>query len=91
MRVNNKNIDVIDAINFTNYDNLLLKRRNNNFLLSDYQVEVLNNYGINYNKFKNLHELLFQINVILNINYQEDLDYVASQINEILYYTETKK
>ena len=36
MIINNKEISINDAINFSNYENLLLKRRENDILLSDY-------------------------------------------------------
>ena len=91
MRIKDKNIEVIDAVNFANYQDMLFKRRENNMLLSDYQINVLKSNGINYSIYANLRELLFKINEVLSNNYQEDLDLVASQISEILYYTETKK
>lgn len=91
MRVNNKSIGVSEAIIFANYDHLLLKRRANSLLLSDYQVNVLKKNGINYCNYSNLHDLLFEISDTLESNYEEELDVVAGQISEILYYSETKK
>ena len=91
MRIKDKNIEVIDAVNFANYQDMLFKRRENNMLLSDYQINVLKSNGINYSIYANLRELLFKINEVLSNNYQEDLDLVASQISEFLYYNETKK
>jgi len=91
MKLKNTNICIDDAIKFSDYDNLLLKRRDNNMLLSDFQVNVLLNNGIDYKIYSNIRELLFKINIILADNYQEELDLVASQISEIIYYSETKK
>ena len=91
MKIKEENIDINEAIEVSNYCDFLLKRRDNNLLLSDYQIKVLNTNGINYIKYTNMHELLFDINYILQDNYQEELDLVASQIGEILYYSETKK
>ena len=91
MKLNNKNINVDDAINFADYQQLLLKRRKNNMLLSDYQVNVLENNGINYNDYSNLSELLFGIDSILENYYQEELELVAMEISELLYYSESKK
>ena len=45
MKINNNDIDLDMAINYANIDNVLLKRRDNGFLLSDYQVEVLKRNG----------------------------------------------
>jgi len=91
MKLGNTNICIDEAIKFSDYDNLLLKRRNNNMLLSDYQVNVLLNNGIDYKIYSNIRDLLFRINVILEDNYQDELDLVASQLSEMIYYSETKK
>ena len=91
MRIKDENVEVIDAVNFANYQEILFKRRENNMLLSDYQINVLKSNGIDYSVYRNLRELLFQINEVLSNNYLEELDLVASQITDILYYMETKK
>ena len=91
MIVNNKNISVNDAINFSNFQDLLLHRRENGLLLSDYQVSVLNRNGIDYKKYNNVRELLFEIENYLDDDFDEELDLVSSQLSEFIYYTDTKK
>ena len=91
MKFKNENINIKKAMEIANYQELLLKIRENNFLLSDYQINVLSINGIYYDKYINMHNLLFDINCILQDNYQEELDLVASQRGEVLYYAETKK
>ncbi len=91
MNIKDKSINMDEAITISNYQELLFKRRENGLLLNDYQINVLNNNGIDYKKYGNLHDLLYDIDYILQDNYQEELDIVASQIGEILYYSETKK
>ena len=91
MLINNKNIDINEAMNFSQFDKLLLKRRENNMLLNDYQVTVLNRNGINYNNYFNMKELLFAIMDTLDDDYDEELDLVSSQISEFIYYRDTKK
>ncbi len=86
-----KNISFDEAINFANTDNIILKRRENGFLFSDYQIEVLNRNGLNYQKYSNMHDLLFDIEELLNSDYDEELDLVSAQISELLYYRDTKK
>ena len=61
MEIKNTTIDVNKAINFADYDRLLLKRRSNNMLLSDYQVNILTRNGINYEKYADMSQLLFDI------------------------------
>ena len=46
MIVNKKEVSLDDAIKFSDYEGLLLRRRENNMLLSDYQISVLNRNGI---------------------------------------------
>ena len=91
MNIKDKSINMDEAITISNYQELLFKRRENGLLLNDYQINVLNNNGIDYKKYGNLQDLLYDIDYILQDNYQEELDIVASQIGEILYYSETKK
>jgi len=91
MGIKNNKITVDEAIKFANYDVLLLKRRKNNMLLSDYQISILSRYGINYLNYRNIHDLLFDIEECLYDEYNDELDLVGSQIQDFIYYNETKK
>lgn len=91
MTINKNEISIDEAIKFSNHDELLLKRRENNLLLSDYQVSVLNRNGINYKNFVNIKELLFEIESCLDDYFDDELDLVSSQLSEYIYYNETKK
>lgn len=65
--------------------------RENGMLLSDYQVHILQNNNINYNDYKTISELLFVINNVLNDDYDEQLDEIASQLDESNYYQNVNK
>ena len=91
MLVNKKEISIDDAIKISNYEDLLLKRRDNNILLSDYQVSVLKRNGIDFNKYGSIRELMFEIENYLDEEFDEELDLVSSQLSEYIYYNETKK
>ena len=91
MIINKKEVSIDDAIKISNYEDLLLKRRENNILLSDYQVSVLKRNGIDYNKFISIRELMFEIENYLDEEFDEELDLVSSQLSEYIYYNETKK
>lgn len=91
MMINSKDISIDEAIKVANYEELLLKRRENNLLLSDYQVAVLNRNGIDINKFINIRDLLFEIENCLDDYFNDELDLVGSQISEYIYYSDTKK
>ena len=91
MIINKKEISVDEAIRISEYEGLLLKRRENNMLLSDYQVSVLKRNGIDYNRFNNIRDLMFEIENYLDEDFDEELDLVSSQLSEYIYYNETKK
>ena len=91
MKINNQEINIEDAIKYADYDKLLLRHRDNDLLLSDYQIDVLKRNDIDYFKYANINQLLFDIEEILNIEYDEELDNVSSQLAELSYYKNTKK
>lgn len=91
MVVNKKEVSVDEAVKFANFDELLLKRQENGFLLSDYQISILKRNGINFSNFNNIRDLLFEIECYLDDNFDEELDLVSSQISEYIYYFDTKK
>lgn len=91
MIINKKEVSIDDAIKISNYEYLLLKRRENNILLSDYQVSVLRRNGIDYNKYSSIRELMFEIENYLDEEFDEELDLVSLQLSEYIYYNETKK
>ena len=76
MEIRNQNIEIEEAIKFADYESLLLKRRNNNMLLSDYQVNVLQRNGLNYESYGSIQQLLFDIEEYLNDNYEKALDFL---------------
>ena len=91
MKINNSEINIDEAINYSEFDNVILKRRNNNFLLSDYQISILNRVGIDFNRYSNIRDLLFDVEELLNDIYDDELDLVSNQLSEFIYYNETKK
>ena len=91
MKVNNKEIDISDVIKENDNSDIILIRRKNRMLLSNYQVDVLKRNGIDYNLYNNTHDLLFDVEEVLNENYDEELDLVSMQLAEFIYYNETKK
>ena len=63
-----------------------LKKRSNNMILSDYQINTLQKSGIDYTKYKTVSQILFDINEILDEEDDEELEIVAKQIDEANYY-----
>lgn len=91
MIINKKDISLDEAIKFSNYQELLLNRRENGMLLSDYQIAVLNRNGIDYKKYNNVRELIFEIENCLDDYFDDELDIVSSQLSEYIYYNDTNK
>ena len=91
MKYNNSNITFEDAIKVADVENVILKRRNNNILLSDYQEDVLCSIGINYNNYANERELLFAILEYLNEVEDDEIELISSQLAEFIYYHDTNK
>lgn len=89
MNINGKEINIDDVIAL---NNKFLKKRKNNLLLSDYQIEILKQNDINYEEFSSLKDLLFCIEEILNDGYESpELEDVSKEISELLYYNYTNK
>ena len=89
--INKKEVSIDEAISFSNYQELLLNRRENGMLLSDYQICVLNRNGIDYRKYNNIRELMFEIENCLDDYFDDELDLVSSQLSEYIYYNDTNK
>lgn len=91
MKIRGKDISLDEAIEYSEIDKYVYKRKKNNILLSDYQVDILNKWGINWNDYINARELLFRIEECLDELYDEELDMVGKQIYEFIYYNDTNK
>ena len=91
MLINNKEIKIEDAFIESDIPNIILVRRKNGFLLSNYQVDVLKRNGLDSLKYSNIHDLLFDIEECLYDSYDDELDLVSSQLSEIFYYQDVRK
>ena len=63
--------------------------KSNKLFLTQKQIDVLTSYEIDYNQ--NVKMILFEIDQILNSNYDEVLDEISRDIAEMDYYNNTKK
>jgi len=68
-------------------------RKYNNIYISEEQVIILKNYGIDINNYKNLNELIYDIEVYLNDSSQnlDDLEWVSQSLSEYNYYNNVNK
>lgn len=91
MKIDNNNLNIEQAIQFADYDKYLLKHINNTLLLSDFQMDILKKNGFNVNDYGSMNQLLFDIEEYLNVEYDDELELVSSQLVELIYYKDTKK
>lgn len=68
-------------------------KKHNNIYISDEQIDILNKYNINIEKYINLNELMYDIEECLNDSYVEldDLEWVSQTLSEYNYYSNTNK
>ena len=92
MRLNGKDINIEDIITEVDIDKNIPKKRNNNLVLRDSQIEILKKYNINYETHASLKSLIFEIEEILNYETDlEDLEQLSEELEEMSYYNYTNK
>ena len=72
-------------------DKSFLKRRENDLLLSDEDIEILKRNDINYLEFSNLASLIFRIEEALEEEENEELENLNMKLGEYNYYVYTEK
>lgn len=88
MIINNQNVDIDDLVN----QKYMHKEVKKGLFLSDYQIEVLNRYGIFVEEIGSVNELIYLIDEILIDNADaEDLEVISREISEFNYYSNTNK
>ena len=68
-------------------------KKHNNIYISDDQINILNKYDIDINKYVNVNELIYDIEDCLNDSYEvlDDLEWVSQTLSEYNYYNNTNK
>jgi len=88
MKINNQDVDINDLVS----DRYMHKEVKKGIYLSDYQVEVLNNYGINIDECGSINDLIMLIDEVLEDDIEaDDLEQISKEISEFNYYTNTNK
>lgn len=87
MNINGEEINIDDLFNKKH----LHKELKNGIYLSDYQIEVLQKYGINPEECSSISELIYEIDEILDEEESDDLDLISKEISEFNYYSNTNK
>lgn len=74
-----------------NIEKRFIKYNKNNIILTGEQIEILDEYNIDYTKCKSISELIFLIEKNIDDDNYNDLDYVSSSLAEFNYYHNTNK
>lgn len=88
MNINGQEVDINDL-----YDKKYMhKEIKKGIYLSEYQIEVLNRYGIDPMECGSIKDIMFLIDEILEDDADaDDLDNVSREISEFNYYANTNK
>ena len=68
-----------------------LVKINNKLYLTNYQIEILNKYNIDYKSLGNLSSIIYVAEEILEEDDYEDLDEIIKELAERNYYENTNK
>lgn len=82
----------LDDLEIMGGQNKFLKKHNNIYI-SDEQIDILKKYDINIDKYKEVSELIYDIEAYLNDSYESlpDLEWVSETLSEYNYYNNTNK
>lgn len=62
-----------------------------NLYLSDAQMNILDTYNIDYNKYNDIKLLMYEIEEFLEENDSDELEWVLNELSEFNYYNNTNK
>ena len=68
-----------------------IKYNQNNIILTGEQIDILNEYEIDYTQCKSMNELINLIERNIDDDNYDDLDYLSMQLAEVNYYHNTIK
>ena len=88
MNINGQEVDINDL-----YDKKYMhKEIKKGIYLSEYQIEVLNRYGIDPMKCGSIKDIMFLIDEVLEDDADaDDLENISREISEFNYYANTNK
>ena len=86
-----KDYNLNDLLNNIDFESNRLVKINNKLYLTNYQIEILNKYNIDYKSLGNLSSIIYVAEEILEEDDYEDLDEIIRELSERNYYENTKK
>lgn len=86
-----KDYNLNDLLNTIDFESNRLVKINNKLYLTNYQIEILNKYNIDYKSLGNLSSIIYVAEEILEEDDYDDLDEVIRELAERNYYENTNK
>ena len=86
-----KDYNLNDLLNNIDVESNRLVKINNKLYLTNYQIEILNKYNIDYKSLGNLSSIIYVAEEILEEDDYEDLDEIIRELAERNYYENTNK
>ena len=86
-----KDYNLNDLLNNIDFESNRLVKINNKLYLTNYQIEILNKYNIDYKSLGNLSSIIYMAEEILEEDDYEDLDEIIKELAERNYYENTNK
>lgn len=86
-----KDYNINDLLNNIDFESNRLVKVNNKLYLTNYQIEILNKYNIDYKSLGNLSSIIYVAEEILEEDDYDDLDEVIRELAERNYYENTNK
>lgn len=86
-----KDYNLNDLLNNIDFECNRLVKINNKLYLTNYQIEILNKYNIDYKSLGNLSSIIYVAEEILEEDDYEDLDEIIKELAERNYYENTNK
>ena len=86
-----KDYNLNDLLNNIDFNKNKLVKVNEKLYLTNYQIEVLNKYNIDYKSLGNLSSIIYVAEEILEEDDYEDLNEIIRDHSESNYYQNTNK
>lgn len=86
-----KDYNLNNLLNNIDFESNRLVKINNKLYLTNYQIEILNKYNIDYKSLGNLSSIIYVAEEILEEDDYEDLDEIIKELAERNYYENTNK
>lgn len=92
MKINGKEYSVDELVEQEHFS--FLKKTKGGLMLNDNEVSILQRYGIRYENYSKLSDLVFAIETLIHESYGEDIEdlmQLSEDLAERSYYQETRK